>query len=123
MSESEGRLLVNNILRFGSARCLVMKQIQFSLIKKTKIGHPEHSLPPTPLRSVTSYFRLKARKYLNRLVQNVFLKFFFFFFFFFEMLYFVISCQQSVISLKNFLNNLFWVFLAFKRQPFVRRNR
>ena len=44
-SESKGRFLVNNIL-FGSAWCLVMAQIQFSLIKKIKIGHPEHSLTP-----------------------------------------------------------------------------
>ena len=29
---------------FGSAWCLVMAQIQFSLIKKIKIGRPEHSL-------------------------------------------------------------------------------
>ena len=33
-----------------------MAQIQFSLIKKIKIGHPEHSLTPTPLRPITSHF-------------------------------------------------------------------
>ena len=41
--------LVNIILMFASTRCLVMVQIQFSLIKKAKIGHPEHSLHPPPL--------------------------------------------------------------------------
>ena len=41
-SESKGRFLVNDILIFGSAWCLVMAEIQFSLIKKTKIGRPEH---------------------------------------------------------------------------------
>ena len=35
-----------------------MAQIQFSLIKKINIGHPEHSLYPQPLRPITSYFRL-----------------------------------------------------------------
>ena len=43
-SESKGRFPVNNILMFGSAWCLVMGQIQFSLIKKIKIGRPEHLL-------------------------------------------------------------------------------
>ena len=33
-SESKGIFLVNNMLMFGSAWCLVMAQIQFSLIKK-----------------------------------------------------------------------------------------
>ena len=33
-SESKGRFFVNNILIFDSAWCLVMAQIQFSLIKK-----------------------------------------------------------------------------------------
>ena len=37
------RFFDNNIL-FGSAWCLVMAQIQFSLIKKIKIGSLEHSL-------------------------------------------------------------------------------
>ena len=46
-SESKGRFLVNNILMFGLAWCLVMTQIQFSLRKK-KIGRPEHSLIPHP---------------------------------------------------------------------------
>ena len=32
---------------FGST-CLVMEEIQFSLIKKIKIGRPEHSLTPRP---------------------------------------------------------------------------
>ena len=34
-SESKRRFLVSNILMFGSVWCLVMAQIQFSLIKKT----------------------------------------------------------------------------------------
>ena len=46
-SESKGRFLANNIL-FGSAWCLVMVQIQFSLIERIKIGCPEHSLTPHP---------------------------------------------------------------------------
>ena len=36
--------------------CLVMVQIQFSLIKKIKAGRPEHSLSPHPLSPITSYF-------------------------------------------------------------------
>ena len=42
---------------FGSA-CLVMAQVQFSLMKKTKkIGRPEHLLlSPTALRLITSHF-------------------------------------------------------------------
>ena len=47
-SVSKRRFLVNNILMFGSAWCLVMVQIQFSLIKKLKIGRPEHSVTPAP---------------------------------------------------------------------------
>ena len=35
-----------------------MAQIQFSSIKKIKIGRPEHSLPPTPLCPITSHFCL-----------------------------------------------------------------
>ena len=60
-SESKGRFLVNNILMFGSAWCLVTAQIQFSLIKKIKIGRPEHSLTPHPQRPITSHFCLKSR--------------------------------------------------------------
>ena len=33
---------------FGWAWCLVMAQIQFSLIKKIRIGRPKHSLIPQP---------------------------------------------------------------------------
>ena len=44
--EWKRQFLVNNILMFGSAWCLVMAQIQFSLIKKLKIGRPEHWLTP-----------------------------------------------------------------------------
>ena len=55
-SESKGRILVNNILMFGSAWCLIMAQIQFSLIKK-KIGPPEHSLTPhSPTSNNISFF-------------------------------------------------------------------
>ena len=36
ISELKGRFLVSNILMFGSAWCLVMSRIQFSLIKKNK---------------------------------------------------------------------------------------
>ena len=46
-SEWKGRFLVNNKL-FGSAWCGVMAEICFSLLKKIKIGHPEHLLIPTP---------------------------------------------------------------------------
>ena len=56
--ESKGTFLVNNILMFSSTQCLVMPQIQFSLIRKIKIGRPEHPLTPTPLRPVTSHFSL-----------------------------------------------------------------
>ena len=51
-SESKGRFLVNNILIFGSAKCLVMVQIQFSSIKIIKIGRPEHLLPPPPTSDI-----------------------------------------------------------------------
>ena len=36
-----------------------MAQIQFSLIKKIKIGRPEQSLTPTLLRPVTFHFYLR----------------------------------------------------------------
>ena len=39
------------ILMFGSARCLVLAQTQFSLMKKKKIGRPEQLLSPQPLTS------------------------------------------------------------------------
>ena len=42
-SDSEGSSLVKSILL---PWCLAMTQIQFSLIKKIKIGRPEHSLTP-----------------------------------------------------------------------------
>ena len=35
-----------------------MAKIQFSLIKEIKVGHPEHSLSPTPKRPITSHFYL-----------------------------------------------------------------
>ena len=46
ISKSKGKFLVSNILMFDSV-CLIMAQIQFSLTKKTKIGRPEQSVPPT----------------------------------------------------------------------------
>ena len=45
---SKRRFLVNNVLMFGSAWCLGMVQIQFSLIHQKKIGHLEHFLIPPP---------------------------------------------------------------------------
>ena len=47
MSDSKERFLANNILL---AWCLVMPQIQFSVIKNIKIGRPEHLIfaSPTP---------------------------------------------------------------------------
>ena len=45
--EPKKRFIVNNILMVGSAWCLVMAQIQLSLIKKIRIERPEHSLKPT----------------------------------------------------------------------------
>ena len=61
--ESKGRFLVNNILMFGSAWCLVMAQIQFSLIKKNKDWTSitlSNSPPPPfpPLHSRASHFYL-----------------------------------------------------------------
>ena len=44
-AESKGRFLVNNILMFGSTWFLAMVQVQFSLMKKIKIEHPQHPLP------------------------------------------------------------------------------
>ena len=52
-SESKRRFLANNMLL---ASCLAMVQIQFSLIKKIKIGRPEHLLTPHPLRPITFHF-------------------------------------------------------------------
>ena len=40
------------------AWCLAMAQIQFSLTKKIKIGHPEHSLAPHPPTSNNISFLL-----------------------------------------------------------------
>ena len=59
-SELKGRFLVNNILIFVSAWCLVTAQIQFALKKKKKIGRPEHCLTTNPphLRPITSHFYL-----------------------------------------------------------------
>ena len=55
-SEWKGRFLVNNML-FGSAWCVAMAKIQFSLIKKIKIG-----LKPHPLSRITTYFCLNPLK-------------------------------------------------------------
>ena len=55
-SESKRRFLVSNIL-FGSAWCLVIAQIQFSLINK--IGRSERLLhPPTSLSLTRIHFYL-----------------------------------------------------------------
>ena len=49
---------------FGSAWCLVMAQIQFSLTKKIKIGRPERLLThPSPL------FRITAQSYPPTLLK------------------------------------------------------
>ena len=61
-SELKGRFLANNILMLGSAWCLVMAQIQFSLMKK-RLGDwtPKTLTTPTPhplLRPITSHFCL-----------------------------------------------------------------
>ena len=56
-SESKGRFLVNNIL-FGTAWCVVMTEIQFSLIKQITIEPPEHLLTSHPLHRITSHFCL-----------------------------------------------------------------
>ena len=48
LNEKEDFLSI--ILLFGSARCLVMAQTQFSLIK-INIGRPEHSLTPHTVTS------------------------------------------------------------------------
>ena len=52
-SELKERYLINNILS-GSVWCLVMVEIQYSLIKRIKIGRPEHSLTPHPLHPLQS---------------------------------------------------------------------
>ena len=60
-SESKGRFLVNNVLMFGSAWCLIITQIQFSLIKRNKCWTSRTlatmSLATTPpfLRPITSH--------------------------------------------------------------------
>ena len=48
-----------------------MAQIQFSLIKKIKTGRPEHLLPSTPLRPITSHFFLKNHMILGRYEEPV----------------------------------------------------
>ena len=55
-SKSKGRFLVNNTLVFGSAWCLVTAQIQFSLIKKIKIGRLEHSITQWGVRALHGLF-------------------------------------------------------------------
>ena len=62
-SDSKERFIVNDIL-FGSAWCLVMAEIQFSLIKQITVGRPEHSpfanAPPHYVRlSTTSHYPLQ----------------------------------------------------------------
>ena len=52
--ETIGRFLVNNIL-FGSARCLIMALIRFSLIKKQRLDVQNTSLTPTPTSDNISF--------------------------------------------------------------------
>ena len=70
-SESQGRFLVNNIL-FDSAWCLVMAQIQFSLIKKQRLDIQNTSLLPTPLRPITSHFWLTVHTLILPKVHVIF---------------------------------------------------
>ena len=54
--KSIGIFLVNNVLMFETTLCLVIAQIEFSLIKKIKIGRPEHLLPsPLPTSDNISF--------------------------------------------------------------------
>ena len=57
-SEWKRRFLVNNILMFGSAWCLVMAQIQFSLTKKIKDWTSRTLTIPHSLLQITSRFYL-----------------------------------------------------------------
>ena len=57
-SELKGRFLANNILMFGSAWCLVMAQIQFSLIKKMDHCTSGTVAHPHPLYRITSHLYL-----------------------------------------------------------------
>ena len=54
----QGGLLVNGVLMFGSAWCLVMVQVYFSLMKGIEIGRSRHWLAPHLLRPMTSHFAL-----------------------------------------------------------------
>ena len=54
----QGGLLVNGVLMFGSAWCLVMVQVYFSLMKRIEIGRSRHWLAPHLLRPMTSHFCL-----------------------------------------------------------------
>ena len=59
-SESKGRFLANNILIFDSSWCLVMAQIQFSLIKKMKKDCTSRTLAtPTPCCSMQELLLLQ----------------------------------------------------------------
>ena len=65
-SDSKGRFLVNNILMFGSAWCLVMVQIQFSLIKKDKDWMPKTlaNPPPSTSENISFFCYLKWTSYV-----------------------------------------------------------
>ena len=69
-SESQGRFLVNNVLMFGSAWCLVSAQIQFSLIKKIRIGRSGHSLiPHTPASDNIRFLPYHSHPFLPPLLK------------------------------------------------------
>ena len=58
----------------GWLHCLtseLMMQISFSLIKKLKIGRPDHSLTPHRLRPITSYFCLTPPHFPSPLKVDV----------------------------------------------------
>ena len=60
--ESLGRFPVNNILMFDSAWCLVMVQIQFSLIKVNKDWTSRTlATSPAPVRPITFHFCLTLK--------------------------------------------------------------
>ena len=57
-SELIRRFLVNNILMFASASCLIKAQIQFSLIKKNVWTFRTLATPTHPLHPITYHFCL-----------------------------------------------------------------
>ena len=63
--DSKGRFLINNILTFGSTWCLVMVQLQFSLIKKLKDLTSRTLANLHPLLSKTSHFCRPSSKWTS----------------------------------------------------------